>query len=405
MSLTPALRQQLRLAIQRAFNYDELRLAVGEGDWQGLHNVRLEEFVDRDPMNIVASNLVAWAEKNGRVRVLYEICLAANPGNPGLAQLATAIRALQEVPKPAEELASEVALDDKTYTIPTRPLTQQQRQLIAGNLGLAAVNLLGTAGWTSIFIDGAWIFWLTTFGLGVLSKGWDLLGNQVLQSQVFSLFRSTLTNWGTLAVLAVYAIVAGGLSLTISKVWYDGEKEDPNVVIESKTLEPGDQQWLWIPPNGRKMQFATSAYGYYRDFRVCPWRRTTLKPTLKPYVIIEPADAVLRDDISEDETDPQLQWRIRVTRAEVRLFEDTAPYFGAPLAIHPEPDDRHEIPEFVQRRNASKHPIIHKVADIRPGEKLQITLSSDTTYTTEMTVENPPKMGKPFQLVKVPPQQ
>lgn len=397
MSLTPELRKQLREAIQTAYtSYDDLRIAIGEGTWQGLTNVRLEQFVKPDPLRLVVFNLVEWAENHGRVEDLYEVCVEGSPGNAELGQLAEPIRALDEERKPIEEIADEITLKEATYTLPT-PTTQQER-LITGNLVVATVILLLAAAWTVIFIDGAWIVWLTFFGPTLGSSIWDMIGNQLLAVRVISFFRGVLISRATLIALTIVFVVVGGLSLGISQVKYVGQPTDAAITVAGVELSPGDVQWLLVPATGKKFRIERVGAGY-RDGEIMayPWQRTKIRPKIMPYIVIEPAAQVI-GNISTSDTSPNRQWKLTVTMGNQVIYRNSA-YKGMPVKIGPDPNHWPDPTGFTPKRA----PTIKHVVNIKSGDELHIELSRGmTTHVADVTVGDPASLAAAAELVEIP---
>jgi hypothetical protein len=401
MSLSPELRARLRKAIESAFhNYDELRIAIGEGNWTGLHNVRLEEFVKPDPLRIVVFNLVEWAEKNGRVRNLYEICQLSNPGNALLSQLAEDIRGLTE--EPAIDITEKVAIHTETYTIPTRPLTPQQRTLLWANPALFGGQVLAFALWTCIFISQAWMFWLATVVLGLLSRIWDMFADLPLAWRVLSTLRDVLIRRSVLIVLLVTAAVGLVASLFISRVEYDARQEEPSIMIAGDKLQPGERKWVPSWPTGRKLQADRMGDGYQaRPVIVYPWRLAKITSRVIPYVVIEPHPDIL-ENIGTTEDNPAQQWQLTVKHNNQVIYENPN-YRGNALVLGADEEHTPKLPPAMFRRTPE-----YILAALEPADELHIQLASNPSaasqskFVTIAVVKTPSDPESPAQSILVP---
>jgi len=394
MSLTPQQREQFRLAILSAFpNYDDLRMAIGEGDWPGLTNVRLEQFVPRDPMRLVAFNLVQWAEEHGRVKNLLEVCLHDNPANELLNELAAPIHQLDETPTP--DLAEQVAIDTATYTVPTRPLTDTQRILIRVNIGLLGLLLLIVISWSCIFIPYATGFWgLTVLG-GLVYVGLEMLKDRPFAERMFSVFRGVLSSWTVLGTGIAGCLAMAVLSFSLSQIKYAARTDEPLIVVAGEELSPGDWMWVRIPPGGRTLTTEKVGEGYDRKtFPVKPWWPTTVRVAVTPYVIIEPEKSLL-DIISTTDTAPNRQWKLTVTRNGESFYRNDQ-YRGNPVLFAVKGNHKPSLGSFIPKRTPLLAPPDLAIA---PGDKLHVELWRSTPkYVVDIDVGAPTDVKSALQV-------
>ena len=135
-----ALRDALVSAFPQYDNLNELMLFK--------MNERLERHVARGPMNRVATDLILWAEAEGKLESLIAAALAQVPGNPALRRFAFEVSLTSDAP-PEGQLESMVL-----KTVPFQHVSQWRENMIKCERTVCRVEIPEGAGVGTGFLIG-----------------------------------------------------------------------------------------------------------------------------------------------------------------------------------------------------------------------------------------------------------
>lgn len=136
--------EELRDALVSAFpNYDDLKMMM-----LFELNERLQKYVERGPMNRVATDLIEWAEAQGKLEALIAGARAKNPGNVALQRFAVEVSLTSDAP-PAGRLEAIVLKD-----LPFQKVNQWRARMVERERTVCRVEMPEGTGVATGFLIG-----------------------------------------------------------------------------------------------------------------------------------------------------------------------------------------------------------------------------------------------------------